>query len=280
MKKEERDEKMDETREKISVFVITKNEEEKIERCLKSVIWADEIIVLDSGSADKTESIAKRFTKKVYKKEFTGYGQQKQAAIDKCTNMWILEIDADEIVTQELKEEIEKLLNNKKKLEQNSAYKITRKEYFLARYLMSSKIIRLYRKDKIKYKGAIHEIVDVTGRVGELQEKIEHEADKYDSIERRIEKNNNYTLLEAKILYEEKGKRSIMATCAMMVLAPLLYFSWLYLAKGLMWKGYRGVIWCLLTAQYHFLIYAKLYEYIYKAKELPLSKKQHEETQN
>src|SRR3989338_8692215 len=109
---------MEETKEKISVFVITKNEEEKIERCLKSVAWADEIIVLDSYSTDKTESIAKKYTKKFYKKEFAGYGEQKQAAINKCTNNWILEVDADEIITEELKEELQRLQKNREKLEQ------------------------------------------------------------------------------------------------------------------------------------------------------------------
>ncbi len=271
---------MEETKEKISVFVITKNEEEKIERCLKSVAWADEIIVFDSYSTDKTESIAKKFTKKIYKKEFVGYGPQKQAAIDNCTNTWILEIDADEVVTENLKEEIQALLKNKEKLEQYSAYKITRREYFLAKYLMSSTIIRLYKKDKIKYKGTIHETVDITGTVGELQGKIEHEADKYDTIEKRVEKNNRYTMLEAKRLYEEERKRSAVYACCMMVLKPMVYCAWLYIGKGLVLKGYRGIIWSLLTAHYHFLIYAKLYEYIYKAKDVSPSEKSYEKTQN
>ena len=271
---------MEETKEKISVFVITKNEEEKIERCLKSVAWADEIIVLDSYSTDKTENIAKKFTKKFYKKEFEGYGQQKQAAIDKCTNNWVLEVDADEIITEELKEEIEALQKNREKLEQYSAYKITRREYFLAKYLMASTIIRLYKKDKVQYKGTIHETVDVTGPIGELRGKIEHEADKYDTIEKRVEKNNNYTMLEAKRLYEEQGKRSIIYACCMMVLKPALYSTWLYFGKGLIWKGYRGIIWCLLTGHYHFLIYAKLYEHIYKAKYPSASEICYEKTQN
>ncbi|MBI5003351.1 glycosyltransferase family 2 protein [Candidatus Woesearchaeota archaeon] len=271
---------MGETKQKISVFIITKDEEEKIERCLKSVAWADEIIVLDSYSTDKTESIAKKFTKKFYKKEFAGYGPQKQAAIDKCTNTWILEIDADELITKELEEEIQALLKNKQKLEQNSAYQITRTEYFMGKYLMSATIIRLYRKDKVRYAGIIHETVAVSGIIGRLKGKIEHEADKYDSIEERIEKNNRYTMLEAKKLYEEKGRRSILYLCCMMVLQPGVYFTWLYLRKGLIWKGYRGLIWCLITAQYHFLIYAKLYEHIYKAKYPSASQIYYEKTQN
>lgn len=265
---------------KISVFVITKNEEQKIERCLKSVTWADEIIILDSYSTDKTEAIAKRFIKKIYKKEFEGYGQQKQAAIDKCTNSWILEIDADEVVTKELEEEIKELLRNEERLGKNNAYKITRKEYFMGEYLMSSKIIRFYRKDKIKYKGTIHEKVDVSGSIGDLKGKIEHEADKYDSIAKRIEKNNKYTMIEAQFLYKEKRRRSVFYACCMMLIQPFIYSVWLYVKKGLILRGYRGVIWCMITAHYHFLIYAKLYEYIYKAKGVSDVQNCYEKAQN
>ena len=256
--------------EKLSGFIITKNEEEKIAGCLEHLAWVNELIVLDSYSTDKTIDVAKRFTKKIYKKKFEGYGEQKQEAINHCTNQWILEIDADEIVPKELEEEIKKLLNKKEKLERYAGYKIKRQEYFLGKPLMVSKILRLYRKDKVQYKGTIHETLNVQGGIGMLQNKIIHESDKYDTIAKRIEKNNEYTKREAERIYKRKTE-SIWTVLAKMIFIPITYFLWLYLEKGLIFKGYRGLIWSILTMHYHFLIYAKVYESIYTSREAPLS---------
>lgn len=250
---------------KLSAFIITKNEEEKIARCLEHLQWVDEIVVLDSDSIDKTVEIAKKYTKKVYKRKFEGYGQQKQAAIEKCTNEWILEIDADEIVPEELKKEIQRILLEEKNLNRYAAYTVKRQEFFMGKALMNSTIPRFYRKDKVKYQGIIHEKLEIQGQVGKLKNKIIHEADKYDTIAKRIEKINEYTKKEAEIMYKEK-QWSIAKVLSSMITIPPCYFLWMMIRKGLIWKGYRGLIWSLLTAYYHFLIYAKIYEYIYKEK--------------
>jgi glycosyltransferase involved in cell wall biosynthesis len=252
-------------REKISAFIITKNEEDKIERCLSHLTWVDELIVLDSYSTDKTIEIAKKFTKKVFKKTFEGYGSQKQAAIDKCSNAWILEVDADEIIPNLLREEIEALLHNPEQLNKNAGYTITRQEYFLKKPLMTSKIVRLYRKDAIKYYKEIHEVLNVNGSIGRLKQNMIHEADNYDTIAKRIDKINEYTKKEAEIRYKEKKWSVVTVLCAMIVV-PWIYFIWMYICKHLIFKGYRGIIWSFLTSYYHFLIYAKIYEYIYKEK--------------
>ncbi|MEK6867804.1 MAG: glycosyltransferase family 2 protein, partial [Nanoarchaeota archaeon] len=152
--------------ERISVFIITKNEEEKIERCLQHLTWADEMVIMDSNSTDKTVAIAKKYTKKIYKRQFDGYGQQKQAAINKCTHDWILEVDADEVITKELQEEIQQLQKNPEKMNKHAAYNITRQEYFLKKPLMRSKIPRLYKKQSVQYKGEIHEYLEIKGSRG------------------------------------------------------------------------------------------------------------------
>jgi glycosyltransferase involved in cell wall biosynthesis len=252
-------------KENISVFIITKNEEDKIERCLQHVTWADEIVIIDSNSIDKTRAITKRYTKKVYTKKFEGYGQQKQAAIEKCTNNWILEIDADEIVPEKLHNEIRQLQENPGKMNKCAAYIITRQEYFLKKPLMTSKIPRLYKKQSVRYTGEIHERLQVNGKMGYLKEKIEHESDRYDTIAKRVDKINEYTKTEAEKRIKEEPW-SICKVLIKMTIMPCGYFCWLYVRKGLVWRGYRGLIWSLLTAYYHFLIYAKIYEYIYKSK--------------
>lgn len=257
-------------REKISAFVITKNEEDKIEKCLRHLLWADEIVVIDSYSTDKTEAIVKKFTKKIYKKEFSSYGLQKQAAIDKCTNDWILEVDADEIVPEELQKEIILLLGNPQ-LNKHGAYKIKRQEYFLGKRLMSSKIPRLYKKECVKYYGEIHEKLKIKGSVGNLKNKIEHESDKYETIARRVEKINEYTRKEAEWKAKEESWTTLRVIAGMMFM-PECYFMWFMIRKGLICKGYRGVIWSLLAAYYHFLVYAKIYEHLYKTKKITESK--------
>ncbi len=260
-------------KEKLSVFIITKNEDDKIARCLEHLKWAEEIIILDSYSTDKTVEIAKKFTKKIYKKKFEGYGPQKQAAINRCTNQWILEVDADEIIPEQLKKEIENLLNDKERLNQYTVYQIKRQEYFLKKHLMTSKVVRFYKKEHVQYNGIIHEKLKVKGEIGTLQNKIEHEADKYDSIAKRIDKINEYTKTEAEILYKEKHW-NIPTVLWFMITMPLCYFLWMYFRKGLIFNGYRGLIWSILTYYYHFLIYAKVYEYIYKEKHAPETRKQ------
>ncbi|MFA6888325.1 MAG: glycosyltransferase family 2 protein [Candidatus Woesearchaeota archaeon] len=253
-------------REKISVFIITKNEENKIERCLKHVSWADEIIIVDSESTDKTKEIAKKITKKIYNNTFKGYGPQKQIAINKCTNKWILEVDADEIITEKLKNEILNLLKTPVILNKCVAYTIIRQEYFLKKKLMTSKIPRLYKKDAVQYNKLIHEELKIKGKIGKLKQKIIHEADSYNTIAKQIDKINEYTKKEAEIKYTEK-KWNIPKIVCYIIIIPPTYFTWLYIGKGLILKGYRGLIWSLLTYYYHFLIYAKIYEYIYKEKQ-------------
>ena len=256
--------------EKISIFVITKNEDDKLARCLEKLTWADELIIVDSYSIDKTVEIAKKYTKKIYTKKFEGYGQQKQTAIDHCTNQWVLEVDADEIVTETLKLEIQALLKNPEELNKYYAYNIERQEYFLGKPLMISEIPRLYRKDKVQYREIIHERLEIRGYIGKLKNKLIHEADKYNSIAKRLEKNNEYTKLEAERIKMRKTG-SMWNVLARMIFIPIAYFLWLYLRKGLIWKGYRGLIWCILTMHYHFLVYAKVYEYIYKSRQPPVT---------
>lgn len=249
---------------KLSAFVITKNEEQKIARCLQHLSWTDEIIVLDSGSTDATISLAKKFTKKVFTRSFEGYGPQKQAAINKCSNNWILEVDADEVVSKELQQEITSLLARPELLEHHTAYSIPRQEYFLGKSLFQSRIVRLYRKDAVAYQGEIHERLVIQGTAGSLQHPLFHESDQYETIADRITKINMYTKKEAEILFSQQP--NIFVTFFKMLTFPFVYFVWQYFFQGLVFRGYRGLIWSLLTAYYHFLIYAKVYEYIYKEK--------------
>lgn len=226
--------------------------------------WADEIIVLDSKSTDKTRQIAKKYATKVLLHDFRDYASQKQAAIDACSSRWILEVDADEVVPEALRKEIQQLQEHPEKMNLYAAYIITRQEYFLKKPLMISKIPRLYKKQSVHYTGEIHERLAITGAVGSLQHPLLHESDTYETIADRITKINAYTKKESELIFLKNP--GIFGTLFKMLTVPILYFTWQYIFQRLVFKGYRGLIWSLLTAYYHFLIYAKVYEYIYKQK--------------
>ena len=116
----------------VSVIVITYNEEKNIYDCLNSVKWADEIVVVDSKSTDKTVDIAKSFTDKVYEKEWEGYAENKNFALSKTTSEWILWLDADERVTNDLAQEIIKTINTDSDID---GYELARKAFFLGRWI-------------------------------------------------------------------------------------------------------------------------------------------------
>jgi glycosyltransferase involved in cell wall biosynthesis len=187
--------------EKISVIIITKNEEIDIVNCLESVKWADEIIIVDSESRDNTISLAKKYTDKIYIKKWTGFAPQKSYALSLASNGWVLSIDADEVITDELKNEI---LN----LDFSSAdgYYIKRRIYFLGK-LITSKIfdrdyqLRLFRKSKTHVINVpVHEGFEVNGTIKKLNNYLNHFT--YSNLHEAIEKINLYSTLSA----EKKAK--------------------------------------------------------------------------
>ncbi len=142
-------------RNKLSCFIITKNEELRLENTLKSVIpICDEIVVIDSGSTDKTLEIAKKYKCKIFHKDWEGYGGQKRFGEEKCQNSWVLNLDADEILPKELQEEIKNLMSQEKL--KFSCYVIKQKLVYPKRtkplpFFIQYYPIRLYNKTKIRY---------------------------------------------------------------------------------------------------------------------------------
>lgn len=191
----------------LSVIIITKNEAHNIEACLQSVAWADEIVVIDSGSQDDTVEICKKYTDKVFVRDWPGYGVQKQRALDMATKEWVLSIDADERVTPELKEEILKAIDSS----HYDGYEI----YFQSEYC--GRMIRfgdwwndrqavLFRRTKAKFvTSLVHESIDIQGRIGKLKGKIYHLA--FPNLTLVLKKMNDYSSMSAeqKMLQGKKG---------------------------------------------------------------------------
>lgn len=161
---------------KLSVIIITKNEARKIGRCLRSVAWADEIIVLDSGSTDRTVEICKKFTPHVYEVDWPGYGEQKNRALSKVHNDWVLSLDADEWVTPSLQSEIKTAITN----HLYTAFWIPRRTLYCGKFLRfgdagKDKVRRLFQREQGKFTSAkVHESIVTSGSSGHLQQPLLH----------------------------------------------------------------------------------------------------------
>ncbi|MFH1777646.1 MAG: glycosyltransferase family 2 protein [Candidatus Omnitrophota bacterium] len=247
---------------KISAVIITKNEEDKIKRCLDSIKWVDEIVIVDDCSTDNTVKICKDFgARVVVHKSDSNFDQQRNLGINNASSDWILQLDADEIVPDELKEEILKAINSTSKF---AAYGYRRKNYFLGHFLICASDayhIKLFLKANAKYIGSsVHETLKVDGLVGRLEASIEHYN--YNSIFQFIERQNFYTEREAKVLFETKGVISKKEVGYNLRRKPLKLFQKIYFKKKGYKDGFYGLIWAALIALRHIMLYAKYWELV------------------
>jgi glycosyltransferase involved in cell wall biosynthesis len=164
-------------RRKISAAIITKDEEKNIERCLKSLGWVDEIVVVDSGSTDRTLEICEGYRCRVIQSEWLGFGPTKQLAVDSVSNDWVLSIDADEEVTPELAEEIREIISQD---DIKEAYKIRWLSMYLGKWIKHSGWNKQYKpklfnRTKGRFTDALaHETVRIDGEVGRLKHPLRH----------------------------------------------------------------------------------------------------------
>ena len=243
----------------ISVTIITKNEEHNIARCLKSVEWADEIIIVDSGSTDNTLSICNKFRCKIIQTEWKGFGNTKQVGVDACSNEWVLSIDADEEVSLKLKEEL--LEKTTQGHITASAYTIKRNSYYLDREIKHSGWdndypLRLFLKKYGQFNNeSVHESVIITdGTISTIHSPLLHYP--YPTTEQHISKINLYTTLGAEKYFDKNKKSSISYA----TLSGLVKFIKMYILKKGFLDGKEGFILCTLSAYGSFIKYIKLWE--------------------
>jgi len=244
------------TQNKISVVIITGNEENNIKDCLKSVQWADEIIVVDSESADSTVQIAKEFTDKVIIHKWEGYAKQKSYAISLAVNEWVLSLDADERVTKELAEEI--LYYDLFKTNY-VAFKIHRENYFIGMKINNcgwgnDYQLRLFRKSKTRLnERLVHEGFIVDGKVTLLNNSILHYS--YNNLKDGFDKINIYSSLEA----EEKHSRKKVSTLSIVLYPILAFLQHYFLRKGI-GDGKHGLMISLMHAVTKLQVQMKIWE--------------------
>ena len=245
----------------ISLVMIVKNEEKNLAKCLNSVEnLVDEIVIVDSGSTDKTIEIAKTFGAKIFKREFDSFSNQKNYALSIATNEWVLHLDADEVLSKELVEEIKFVIINTKL----DGFYLIRTNFFLGKQMKYSGInkeyrLRLAKKTLSKYVGGIiHEELIVNGKVGKLKNIMIHNS--YPTISSYFNKLEQYTTLGAKKLLETNKKAKVID----IVFKPPFEFIKRYILKCGFLDGIRGFIWAVLYAFYTFIKYIKLWEFCSK----------------
>ncbi len=242
---------------RLSVAVIALNEEERIRACLESVAWADEVVVVDSGSSDKTVEIAREFTDRVLFRAWTGYGAQKNFAVAQCQGDWLLSLDADERVSDALRKEIAATLAENPPL---AGFWIPRQNFFQGQWIRHGGFypdyqLRLFRRDRGTFsEEAVHESVRIGGPTGRLRAPLVHQS--YRGIEDFLSRANRYTGLAARQLREEGRGGSV----ADLLLRPLGRFLGMYVLRFGFLDGWRGLILATLYAQYVFVRAARVRE--------------------
>ena len=241
---------------KLSAVVITLNEEPNIERCLASLGFADEIVVLDSLSTDRTVEIAGRFTDRISRREFTGYSDQKNAAMEMAANDWVLIVDADEVVLPELAAEVRKAVES----DEFVAYRMPRLTHFLGKPIRHcgwypDYVTRLMRKSKARFSDRlVHETPTVDGPVGTLSSDLIHYS--YRDLDDLMRKMIAYSRAAARQKLRDGERFSLGA----LIFAPGLTFLKKYIIQQGYWDGLRGFIICALSQCGVFLRYAMLWE--------------------
>ncbi|MFA5857665.1 MAG: glycosyltransferase family 2 protein [Elusimicrobiota bacterium] len=240
---------------KISVLIITKNEQDSIAACVKSAAWADEVVVVDSYSTDDTLIFAKENGARTFLHEWEGYAQQKNWGISQCINQWILWIDADEVITPELRNEI---LNLPPESEDIAGYEIPRLSYFSGHPIYHSGwypgyVLRLFDKTKgsLDTTQLVHEHVKVNGKTAKLRSNLLHYT--YASINDYIKRQDVYALLWAE---ENTGKKTGGFIKALLH-AKILFLKNYILKLGFL-DGYYGLLICSLASYYTYKKYLKL----------------------
>ncbi|MDV6235873.1 glycosyltransferase family 2 protein [Leptospira ellisii] len=242
----------------LSVCIITLNEEDNLERCLKPLDFASEIVIVDSGSKDKTVEIAKRYKAKVHERKFDDYVSQKNYALSLVKNRWILTLDADEEVSPELKREIEELFRNGEP--SADGYSTPRLTWYLGKWIRHggwypNRRIRLFQKSKGEFGGGlVHETVQLRGTCKKLNAPVHHYS--YKNIGDHIRFINAYSELTA----QEKHKAGKTSGLFHAFWEGFYKAFWMYTIRFGFLDGKQGFILAIFGFYYNFLKYIKLYE--------------------
>lgn len=239
---------------KISATIITYNEERKIARAIESLRCADEVLIVDSGSSDRTVELAEKLGARILESPWPGYAKQKNLAADRAAHDWILSLDADEALSESLEAEIWRLKKNGPDCD---AYTMPRMAQYLGKWIRHSgwypdRKVRLYHRAKATWVGDfVHESVKVEGKLGHLESNLLHFT--CDSLSEHLRTMDRYTTLAAEQLIAQK----VEPTWTRLVLEPPWTFFRTYVLQRGFLDGVEGLAIANMAALYNFLKYAK-----------------------
>ena len=247
-------------RETLSVVIITKNEEARIGRCLESVRWADEIVVVDGMSTDRTAEICRRFGARVIPHAFEGsFAQERNIGMEQATGDWVLQIDADDVVTPAFHTAVDTVLRDRP---QHAAFKFRRRSVLLGRTMRYGGwhhyLPNLVRREAVRYEGRVHERPLIQGTLGQLDADIDHHP--CESLSAFLERHNRYTTLQAEELVQAAGILTGRQLCGRLVGRPWKVFWKSYVKKQGFREGLHGLVFAIFFAGIEWLKWAKVWE--------------------
>ncbi|MBI4341811.1 MAG: glycosyltransferase, partial [Candidatus Omnitrophica bacterium] len=247
-------------RQRLSVAILTKNEEGRIARCLESVRWADELIVVDGLSTDRTVEIARRFGAQVISHAFEGsFAAERNLGLQHATGEWVLHLDADDVVTPEFRALVERLLAGSPS---HAAFKFRRKSYLLGRFMRFGGwyhyLPNLVRREAVRYEGAVHERPVVEGTIGRLDADVEHHP--CEDLRAFLDRHNRYTTLAAGELLAAHGRLRDAKIRRRLLRKPWKTFWKTYVKKQGFREGLHGLVFSLFFAGVELIKWAKYWE--------------------
>lgn len=243
---------------RLSVALIAQDEADRIGRTLDAITCADEIVVVDGGSRDDTPALCRARGCRVVERPFDGFGAQKAFAVAQCRNDWVLNLDADEVLTPELNAEIAALLARPAIPE--AAFEVEMRMVFLGRVFTHGKQaherhVRLFDRTRAAYDGAeVHEGVRTAGAIGRLRARLYHHS--FRDLHHFIRKMNDYTTRGARMLHARGRRRSAAGA----LLSWPFYFLRSWILQGNCWNGVPGLVWSFLFSVQPTVKYLKLDE--------------------
>ena len=242
----------------LSIVMIVKNEAHQIERTLKKLDWADEIVVIDAFSTDGTMDVCRKYASRIYQLPWEGFSKQRQRSIDFAKDQWIFSIDADEIVSDELRREILMTIQNTEK----SGFWVPRQTFYLGRWINHSGWFPDYQMRLFKRNAAfieqraVHEGFSVRGDTGKLSGVLYHYP--YQTLSHHLEKINDYTTLAVEEKIQQRNGKPVH--WYHLVFNPLSTFLRMFFVNKGYKDGFQGFILALFSAFYTQALYAKVWE--------------------
>jgi len=241
----------------ITIVILAKDEEKNIKECIKTIDWADQIILIDDSSTDRTKEIAEKLKAEVFTHSLNNdFAAQHNFGLEKAKNEWVLFIDADERVSKELKEEILSAVNKKNNYD---GFYLRRDDFFLGRWLKHGETsrfnaLRLGKKNKGKWQRQVHETWQIEGQLGQLKNHLKHYS--HQTLSDFVKTINFYSTLHARALAKEGVRFNLWR----LIIYPKGKFVDNYFLKGGFMDGIQGLIMSLMMSLHSFLSRAKLYK--------------------